>query len=36
MVASTLLRKTVCIEDWVTATKETKRHRIPEKTVPCD
>ena len=36
MAASALLENTVSIEEWMAATKETKKHCNVKKTVPCD
>ena len=36
MAATALLKNTVFIEEWMTATEETKKHCTLKKTVSCD
>ena len=36
MDASALLKNTVSIEEWMAATKETKKHCTLKKDIPCD
>ena len=36
MAASAILKNTVSIEEWMAATKETKKHCTLKKAVPCD
>ena len=36
MAAIALLKNTVSIEEWMAATKETKKHCTLKKAIPCD